>query len=382
MKIVADSQIPLAQEAFSSLGELELYAGRSITSETVRDADILLVRSVTPVNAELLANSRVRFVATATSGIDHIDTALLQKSGIGFASAHGSNAQSVVEYVLSSIFVLAEQLDIDLKDKTAGIIGCGAVGSLLCQALQATGMKCLLNDPPLQEQSCNPVYEPLEDVLQADIISLHVPLTTNGPYPTINLLNENNLPLLKRGAILINTSRGGVISKHALGECLKLNKKMSVVLDVWDHEPEIDLQLLSAVAIGTPHIAGYSTDAKIRATDMIYKAVCRYLTLPDVWQPAGGLLDEGLQEFSISDEVNDTDAIAMVIKAHYDVRSDAASLRRVLEFDRKQTGQYFDELRKNYPLRREFFATTIKLPAYRNHLANQFLHLGFTVIEL
>jgi len=381
MKIVADIQIPLVRDAFSDIGELQFHAGRSITSEAVKDADILLVRSVTPVNAALLSNSRIRFVATATSGTDHIDIDYLQNSGIGFASAHGSNAQSVVEYVLSSLFVMAEQHDFDPGKKIVGIIGCGEVGSRLRKALETIGIKFLVNDPPLRDKTGDPIFVELEDVLQADIISLHIPLTINGSYPTRNLVDEKFLSQVKQDAIVINTSRGGVLDSQALKKHIKHNKKFSAVLDVWEHEPVIDEDLLSEVAISTPHIAGYSTDAKIRATSMIYNAACSYLGLPQTWKPAGGLLDAGLQEFNIADEVSDFDAIAMAVKAHYDVRSDAASLRRMLEIESEQSGLYFDELRKNYPLRREFSATSVKLPPNHKNLVNQFLHLGFTVAD-
>jgi erythronate-4-phosphate dehydrogenase len=381
MKIVADSQIPLVREAFSGIGDLQLCTGRTITPDKVRDADILLVRSVTPVNADLLDGSRIRFVATATSGIDHIDTACLQKSGVGFASARGSNAQSVVEYVLSSLFVLAEQKGFDPVKKTTGIIGCGEVGSRLWKALQTLGMNCLPNDPPLKDQTGDPAYLDLEHVTEADIISLHVPLTTSGPYPTQHLVDDKFLSQLAQDTVLINTSRGGVVCGRALKKHIHQNREFSAVVDVWEHEPGIDPQLLAAVAIGTPHIAGYSTDAKIRATTMIYKAVCSFFNLPEAWSPAGGLLGEGSREFNIAGEVDDADAIAMAVKAHYDVRSDAASLRRLLEIDRKQTGLYFDELRKNYPLRREFSATTVRLTPDRHALANRFAQLGFTVME-
>ncbi len=381
MKIVADSQIPLVQQAFSNVGDLQLCAGRTITSELVKDADILLVRSVTPVNASLLNNSRVKFVATATSGTDHIDTEYLRKSGIGFASAHGSNAQSVVEYVLSSLFVLAGQQDFDLRKKTVGIIGCGEVGSCLRKALSAIGVEYLVNDPPLKDESGDTMYVELGDVMKMDIISLHVPLTNAGPYPTRYLVDEKFLTGLKQDAILINTSRGGVINGNVLKQHINRHQKFSTVLDVWEHEPEIDQELLAKIYIGTPHIAGYSTDAKFRATLMIYNGVCNYFNFPQNWKPTGGLLDAGMQESKIDREVNDFDAIAMTVTAHYDVRSDAAALRRALEIDRGKTGYYFDELRKNYPLRREFSATTVKLPANRHNLANILLQLGFTVIK-
>lgn len=381
MKIVADSHIPLIQQAFSNIGDLHLFAGRTITPEKVKDADILLVRSVTPVNADLLNNSRVKFVATATSGTDHIDIDYLQKSGVGFASAHGSNAQSVVEYVLSSLFVLAEQKDIDLRKKTVGIIGCGKVGACLRNALSAIGIESLVNDPPLKDKTGDTLYVELGDVIKTDIISLHVPLTDAGAYPTRNLVDNRFLTALKQDVILINTSRGGVIDESFLRQHINKNRKFSIVLDVWEHEPVICRDLLAKACIGTPHIAGYSTDAKVRATTMIYNETCNYFNITQNWKPAGGLMDAGMQELKISEEVDDFDAIAMTILAHYDVRSDAVAIRRSLEIGPDNAGYYFDELRKNYPLRREFFATTVKLPGKRNNLAKILTQLGFTVTE-
>ena len=381
MKIVADIQIPLVQQAFSKIGDLQLCTGRTITSELVKDADILLVRSVTPVNASLLDNSRVKFVATATSGTDHIDFGYLQKSGIGSASAHGSNAQSVVEYVLSSLFILAGQQDFDLRKKTVGIIGHGEVGSCLRKALGAIGIENLVNDPPLKDETGDSMYVELEDVMKMDIISLHIPLTNIGPYSTRYLLDKKIFAGLKQDAILINTSRGGVINETVLKQHINHYRKFSTVLDVWEHEPEIDQELLAKIHIGTPHIAGYSTDAKIRATAMIYNETCNYFNIPKNWKPTGGLLDAGIQELKINSEVSDFDAIAMTVTAHYDVRSDAAALRRVMEIDRGEAGYYFDELRKNYPLRREFSATIVMLPANRRNLANILSQLGFTVIK-
>ena len=380
MKIVADSQIPLVQQAFSNIGDLHLCAGRAITPDIIKDVDILLVRSVTPVNASLLNNSRVKFVATATSGTDHIDIRYLQEAGIGFASAHGSNAQSVVEYVLSSLFVLAGQQNFDLRKKTVGIIGCGEVGTRLRNALDAIGVQYLVNDPPLKEKTGDTIYVDLKDILNMDIISLHVPFTDAGAYPTRNLVDKIFLTALKKNAILINTSRGGVINENVFKQYINNNRMLSTVLDVWELEPEINQELLAKVYIGTPHIAGYSIDAKIRATTMIYSETCNYFNISQNWKPKGGLIDTGMQNLKISDEVNDIDAIAMTITAHYDVRSDAAALRRILEIDPESAGYYFDELRKNYPLRREFSATTVKLPEKRKNLAKILLQLGFTVI--
>ncbi|MGH8120583.1 MAG: 4-phosphoerythronate dehydrogenase, partial [Gammaproteobacteria bacterium] len=302
-----------------------MLEGRVINPQQVRDADVLLVRSVTRIDAELLSGSTVRFVASATSGIDHVDVDYLQRAGIVFTHAPGCNAEAVVEYVLSSLFVLALQLQFRLADKIVGIIGCGQVGTRLARALTALGVRYLLNDPPLSEIVGGNQYSDLEEVLQADIITLHVPLTDAGRYPTRHLVNEQFLGQLKPGAILINTSRGGVVDESALRQILRQNH-CPVVLDVWENEPDIDRELLAAVAIGTPHIAGYTIDARLRATEMIYHRLCEHLHLSGCWKPETVLVHFPETDVWIDAGVGTQDGLELAILSHYDVRSDAAAL--------------------------------------------------------
>ncbi len=379
MKIIADYQIPRAQQIFSDIGEIKLCDGREITPQLISDADILLIRSVTRINADLLCDTNVRFVASATSGIDHVDIEFLKQHQIGFAYAPGSNAQSVVEYILSSLFILANQKDFQLQDKVVGIIGCGQVGSRLLESLRVIGVKCVVNDPPLRDKTGNAMYRDLKETLTADIITLHVPLADNGPYPTRQLVNENFLSKINPQGILINTSRGSVIDEGSLRQFLKFHDDFSVVLDVWENEPDIDRELLACVDIGTPHIAGYSTEGKMRATEMIYFEACRFFNLEPRNQLSKKLSDMRWQEFKIAEDVNDQDAIFMAVLTHYDVRSDGAALRRMLEISKEQSACYFDELRKNYPVRREFPATTVHIPSNRDGLAQKLMRLGLTV---
>ena len=378
MKIVADNQIPYVRKVFSELGEVILHAGREIRARQVRDADVLLVRSVTPVNAELLSGSNVSFVASATSGIDHVDIDYLQQAGVGFAYAPGCNAQAVVEFVLSSLFVLATQHQFRLPDKVVGIIGCGQVGSRLAQALNVMGVRCLLNDPSLEESVGGSMYCALADAQEADIITLHVPLTTSGKYPTRQLVNESFLARLRPDAILINTSRGAVVDEGALKQVLA-RRYFPVVLDVWDGEPDIDRHLLASVAIGTPHIAGYSIDARLRATHMIYRSLCAHLHLSGSWRLETELAHLPVKELTIDADVGTLDGLEMVILSHYDVRGDAAALRQLLNVKGQEATRYFDELRKNHPVRREFAATTVHLFSAGKHLADVLGQLGFRV---
>ena len=379
MKIVADQQISHVAQAFSRFAEVTLCNGREITAEKVHDVDALLVRSVTEVNAVLLEGSRVKFVATATSGINHIDEDYLSSKNIGFAHAKGSNAISVAEYVLSSLFVLADQHDFRLKDKTVGVIGCGEVGSRVIDLLETLGVKTMMNDPPLKDKSGDERYCEIHELLSADIITLHVPLTNDGPYPTKNLLDAKFLSQLNNDVILLNTARGGIINEAALKDHLSDHKEMKIVLDVWEDEPDLDLDLLTQVDIGTPHISGYSTDGKYRATEMIFASACEYFELDYKWHPAVKLPIANRFELPLGSELDEQDAIQMAILSSYDVRSDSASLRQLSEIDIKQRDQYFDDLRKKYPVRREFSATVVRLPETKKILAGKLKQLGFNV---
>lgn len=382
MKIVADQQIPGAIQAFSKFAKVTLCDGRNITPTQIHDADVLLVRSVTAVNAALLADSPVRFVGTATSGQNHVDVDYLQRNNIGFAHAKGSNAISVAEYVLSSLLVLAEQNGFKLKDKTVGVIGCGETGSRVVEMLDTLGVQTIKNDPPLKDLSGQDEYRDFEELLSADILTLHVPLTDGGAYPTRRLIDAKCLASLKREAILINTSRGGVIDEAALKKHLAGQRGFKVVLDVWEHEPAIDCELLTQIVIGTPHIAGYSSDGKIRATGILFKAVCDYFNIDAICDASSAsieLPEASIPELHLDAAMNDEDAIQLAILASYDVRSDSAALHRLPEINAEQRNLYFDQLRKNYPVRREFSSTLIYLPKQRKALADKLQRLGFLV---
>ena len=384
MKIIADQQIPNVAKAFSGCADVTLCHGRDITAERIEDANVLLVRSITAVNAKLLEGSQVKYVATATSGIDHIDMEYLQQNNIGFTHAKGSNARSVAEYILSSLFVLADQHDFNFKDKTVGVIGCGEVGSRVVDMLETIGVRCIMNDPPLKDalgndQTVGERYRDLQELISVDIITLHVPLTEDGSYPTQKLVDADFLAKLNDDVILINTARGGVIDELALKKHLDNHRGMKVVLDVWEGEPDIDIDLLSRVEIGTHHIAGYSTDAKYKASEMVFHAICDFYKLDITWQSKTIIPETDLPELDFISDISEEDAIQMAVLASYDVRSDAALLRCQPEITIEQRGRYFDELRKNYPVRREFSSTVIKLSDSQKILAKKLRQLGFNV---
>jgi erythronate-4-phosphate dehydrogenase len=371
LKIVADQQILLAKEVFSKFGELELLDGRSIDQKSVQDADVLLVRSVTKVNESLLKNSKVTFVGSATSGIDHIDTDYLEKSNITFSQALGSNARSVAEYVLSSLLITAEQQGFALTDKTVGIIGCGQVGSRVKRFMEVLGVKCLINDPPLAQQTSNHDFVELKGVFEADIISLHVPLIMDGEYPSYKLVNKDFLNKLKPDITIINSSRGEVIDEAALLAFKDANSSSSLILDVWCNEPEIDVNLLQKTFIATPHIAGYSYDGKLKATEMLFDALNKHLQL----ELARLKLLNSEQEIMNIDD----DAIQLAVLQSYDVRSDAIALASLIDVEAGKRAAYFDSLRKNYPIRREFTNRMIQTTNMSHETKQQLQQLGFTI---
>lgn len=204
-----------------------------------------MVRSVTKVNESLLAGKPIKFVGTATAGTDHVDEAWLKQAGIGFSAAPGCNAIAVVEYVFSSLLMLAERDGFSLHGRTVGIVGVGNVGRRLQARLEALGIKTLLCDPPRADRGDEGDFRPLEElVAQADILTFHTPLFKDGPYKTRHLADEKLIRSLKPGAILINACRGAVVDNTALLTCLNEGQKLSVVLDVWEGEPELNVELL------------------------------------------------------------------------------------------------------------------------------------------
>ena len=361
MKIIADANIPFAAECFSSIGEVEVVSSRQITPSVVCDAEILLVRSITDVNSDLLAGSSVRFVGTATIGFEHIDVNFLRSRNIGFASAPGSNANSVAEYVVAALLSVANKHKIQLADRSIGIIGVGSVGSRVEKKTRALGMKVLLNDPPLRRQSGDAKYLPIEDLFDCDFITLHTPLTFEGVDKTFHLAGERFFKSLRRGCIFFNTSRGGVVETCALKSAIKSGRLEAVVLDVWEDEPNIDTELLEMADIGTPHIAGYSLDGKIAGMIMIYKAACRHFGVERKFDVETFLPEPGVPELRIEpSRADQQDVLRGAVEKIYDIKKDDSNLRRVLDKPAGERGGFFDSLRKNYPVRREFQNTKIE----------------------
>ena len=379
MKVVADENIPYVREAFATLGDVSTRPGREISAADVAAARILLVRSVTQVDESLLAHSKLRFVASATIGTDHIDLDYLRARAIGFANAPGCNATSAAEYVISALHVLAARHDLRLHGKTAGIVGCGNVGSRVQARLEALGMQCLINDPPRAATEGNAGFASLDDIAGCDIVTVHVPLTRGGDHPTWHLLSDAFLSQLKPGAILINAARGPAVDNTALSRLLDARPDLHVVLDVWEGEPAIDTGLLHKVELATPHIAGYSIDGKLRGTEMILQAACRYFGVSSTWTAEPCLPAPAHGPVHAGDNPQPEVIVRRAVLTAYDVRDDDADLRATAALTPMERASAFDNLRKNYPVRREFNATTVMLQGTSGPLAATLAGLGFRV---
>jgi erythronate-4-phosphate dehydrogenase len=380
MKIVADANIPFVKECFSSFGEVEVVEGREITADVVRKADILLVRSVTKVDSKLLEGSGIRFVGTATIGFEHVDINYLRSRGIGFASAPGSNANSVAEYLIAGLLEVGQKYGINLEGSSIGIIGIGNVGGKVVDKCAAIGMKVYLNDPPLQRQSGGSKYRPIEELLGCDFITLHVPLTGGGVDKTFHLADDKFFKSLKKDCVFINTARGAVTDTAALKAVIRSGKLRAAIIDVWENEPEIDTGLLEMIEIGTPHIAGYSLDGKVTGMGMIYMAACKYFAVaPKVniesFMPAA---EVGRLKIDVKNG-DEQQLLLAAVKAVYDIRKDDSALKAILGMPSGERRAAFDRLRSDYYFRREFGNTHIVLENENKNLCNKLKGIGFKI---
>lgn len=381
MKIVADRNIPHVQACFSHLGEVTLFDGREINSDSLAEADVLLVRSVTKVHEDLLARSPVKFVATATIGIEHIDVSYLKSRGIGFASAPGSNAMSVADWVTAALLTMAEKHSITLADRSIGIVGVGNVGSRVARKCRALGMQVVLNDPPLARQTGDGQFRPLTEVYNCDFVTLHTPLTREGDDPTFHLANQAFFAELKPGAVFLNSSRGGVHDTEALLRAMRNDHLQAVALDVWENEPNINSVLQQEVDIATPHIAGYSLDGKIAGLLMIYQAVCDFFGLQSEHRASDFLPEPTVKEIKLeSSPASDQDQIHGTVQQVYSIDEDDARCREMLSAPEPERRAFFDRLRKTYPVRREFQNTCVLGLEKTCGLARRLEGIGFRVV--
>lgn len=328
MKIVVDDKIPYIRDVLAQITPDVVYLpGSKIMAADVRDADALIVRTRTRCDEQLLSGSRVQFVATATIGYDHLDTAFLNRSGIKWMNCPGCNSGSVAQYLHSVLILLMRDRGIVPGKTTFGIVGCGHVGSKVAAIASKMGFRVLVSDPPLG-MDCN--------LMDCDIITYHVPLTRTGECPTWHLADAAFFDGLTRVPIIINTSRGEVVDNKALLAALESGRVRDAVIDTWEGEPIVDRELLRRVYIGTPHIAGYSADGKVNANRMVVDGLCRHFGLPNHFSMSPPALPRKIVFGN-----NENDNYLQV----YNPLEDSEKL--------KNAPEKFEELRGNYPIRRE-----------------------------
>lgn len=373
MKIIIDDKIPYIRGAFEKVAEVIYMPGAKTTADVVKDADALVTRTRTICNEKLLKGSKVKFIATATIGFDHIDTEYCAQNGIEWTNAPGCNSKSVEQYIASVLFVLAEREKWNLKDKCIGIVGVGNVGSKVARFAELLGMKVLLNDPPRERKEGKGLFVSLDKIMaEADIISLHVPLNMTGEDATFHLANEDFFLQLKNKPVIINSCRGEVVKTEAIKQALRQEKIKDFVCDCWENEPNIDLELLAMTTLATPHIAGYSKDGKALGTKMSVQAVSRFFGLGlDQWEPSHiePPLNPTIQLDGLG--LSEQKVLAQAILATYDIREDDKTFRN--------NTSLFEQLRGDYPVRREFTAFTIKPRNIDMDIIGKLKQLGFDI---
>ncbi|MEX0738410.1 MAG: 4-phosphoerythronate dehydrogenase [Pseudohongiella sp.] len=393
MKIVADENILAVEGWFGKKVELLMLPGREIRAQHVKDADALLVRSITRVDKDLLQGSNVRFVGTATSGTDHIDRDWLEQQGIRVADAAGANANAVVEYVLAALASLIKTEGLPLWQCRVAVVGVGHVGGALIRRLQSMGIECVACDP-LQQTLATVEYVDLDAALKADIVCLHTPLSRQGEHASWHMLDHGRLAALRPETVLINAGRGEVIDSVALIERLRQVPEQKVILDVWENEPSPSIDLLQRVHIATPHIAGYSVEAKLAASRCVLKSLCEHFALkvPEMLPPTNLPLivhDErytAAPRFPGDNKKTDEQAFADIVLETF---SPAQVSQRFGKRYRKATAdntiagqggaRVFDKLRRELVMRREFSASHLHAAAYSPQLAGWLHAAGFVL---
>jgi erythronate-4-phosphate dehydrogenase len=350
VNIVADQNIALAAEAFAAFGDIVLLSGRDIDAASLARADILLTRSQTKVDAALLDDSPVKWVGCATSGVEHVDLEYLQARGIGFADAKGSNAVSVTEYVLSVLALVCIERRCDFADLSVGVIGYGEVGTRMVGRLGALGMPCRVTDPLLAGRTDRSLCS-LDEALTADVVTVHVPLSADGNFPTLGLIGRRELDLLPDDVVLINAARGGVVDEQALLATLGDRPRIRAVIDCWEGEPAVNPALLERSFLATPHIAGHSYDGKVKGTRQIYAAACKHFDMRPRWVPSDQADDPV--------EMQPPRSLQQLVLNCYDVRDDSANFKECLSLNDVERAGRFDRLRGEYRQRREFSARRV-----------------------
>jgi len=377
--IVIDKDIPNLKGVFEKYCPITYIEGYRIDSEAIKNADALIIRTRTIANSELLEGSGIKFIATATSGFDHIDREYCHRAGIKWAHSPGCNSSSVMQYMAAALVHLSEKHNFKFRDKTLGIIGVGHVGTKVASMAKILGFKVILNDPPRQRLEGGEEFVSIETILkESDLVSFHVPLNRNGQDKTLELCDESFISELNNGSFIINTSRGEVVTEKALIEGIRSDHIRGAVLDVWKNEPGINPDLVRLVDIATPHIAGYSADGKARGASMVIQALSKYFSLDlDKWQATVPDSKEVRRIEFDENQATGQQILGHAIHSTYPILNDHNTFLKDIS--------RFELLRNNYPIRREFSAYTIRssslneeIPAGKEAWISNLHTLGFS----
>jgi erythronate-4-phosphate dehydrogenase len=375
MKIVADKNIPFLKGALEPYADVTYMPGKEINKEALLGADALLIRTRTKCTDDLLYGTSVKFIGTATIGFDHINTKYCDANDIKWVNAPGCNSSSVQQYIAAALLKLSSDFRFKLKDKTIGIIGVGNVGSKVEKFARLLGMNVLLNDPPRARVEGDEKFVNLDALLsESDIVTVHVPLNIVGEDCTYRLFDDKKFKKLKKGSWFFNSSRGEVIKTSSLKKILGAGKPGGVVLDVWENEPDIDLDLMADTFIATPHIAGYSTDGKANGTAMVVNSLCDHFDLPlKNWYPHN--IPKPIDpEISIDCKGKlDEEVIREAVFGTYNIAIDDINLRF--------SPSDFEKFRSDYPLRREFTSYKIDLKNGTKRVQKMLETIGFGILS-
>jgi erythronate-4-phosphate dehydrogenase len=375
VKIVADNKIPFLKGVLEPYADIQYLNPADINHDVVKDKDALIVRTRTRCNSELLDGTNVKFIATATIGFDHIDQEYCKDKNIKWINAPGCNSYSVQQYIASVLLTLGYKRNLNLSGLTIGIVGVGNVGSKVERLAKVLGMKVLLNDPPRARNEGDKKFVTIDELIsKSDIITFHVPLIKDGIDKTYHLADDKFFKKLSGSKIIFNTSRGQVIETNSIKNALKNKILDTAVLDVWEHEPDIDLELLDLADIATPHIAGYSADGKANGTSVCVRNIASFfhLDIDKDWYPDELPSPHNSNEITIDcTGLSDQEIFYKAFISSYDIMNDDNTLRNSVDNFEKQRG--------NYPVRREFPFYKIKTKNCRNEIEKKLKEIGFQI---
>ena len=386
MRILADKVIADAEQAFAAYGAVELFDGRELTKDNLQNADVLLVRSVTRVDQQLLADTAIKFVGTATAGVDHIDQTLLANLGIPFASAPGCNANAVSEFIATSTLKFCAEKRLQPTEMSAGIIGHGEVGSRVAVKLGALGFRCFINDPLKAETDSAIQYCDLSTALRADIITIHTPLTSTGKFPTVNMLGVPEIDAMSSCQLFINAARGGIVNEGALLAKSQADEKFCYQLDCWTDEPQVNIDVLAGAYLTSPHVAGHSIEARLNATHMLVRSLSRSSGIANDWSRQLPAPDENAAARRTKyeawlehtfDDVGQAAALAALTEYCCPVSQIDEATRELAREPPSRRAALFDQLRRQFASRREFSFYKLPIAVCAELSQNTAHQLGF-----